>query len=98
MEKRTPHCKLSVAQALAGSGRVQVTFSALAGSAASGLDFDCVVKLVQALGPADFRKSTTLHADRRSWQDVYHATTEAGVIDLKLALVNEVVIVSFREM
>lgn len=57
MEKSTPHCKLQVVKALVASGQVRSTFSALAGAAALGLDFDGIVAVVMALTTADFYKS-----------------------------------------
>jgi motility quorum-sensing regulator/GCU-specific mRNA interferase toxin len=98
MEKRTPHCKLSTVHALAGMGKVEATFSALVGGAALGFDFHGIVEVVKSLVPADFHKSMTTYADHRIWQDVYHAATDAGVVYLKLTVVNEVLIVSFKEM
>jgi len=43
MEKRTPHCRLSVVIALVEAGQVRATFTALTGGAALGLDFDGMV-------------------------------------------------------
>jgi motility quorum-sensing regulator/GCU-specific mRNA interferase toxin len=39
MEKRSPHCQLSIIKALTEEGKVRYTFSALAGGAALGLIF-----------------------------------------------------------
>jgi motility quorum-sensing regulator/GCU-specific mRNA interferase toxin len=65
MEKRTPHCKLSVIKAMIEEGKVRSTQSALAGAAALGLDFGGMVAVVRELTPADFYKSMTTHADHR---------------------------------
>ena len=48
MEKRTPHCKLAVAKAMAAAGKVRVTVSALAGGAALGFGFGAIVGVVAA--------------------------------------------------
>lgn len=40
---------------------------------------------------------TTL-ADHRVWQDVYQVSTGAGDVYVKLTVVNELVIVSFKEL
>ena len=98
MEKNTPHCKLPVVKALLASGQVRSTFSALAGGAALGLDFNGIVAVVQALTPADFYKSMTTHADHRVWQDVYRPTTSVGEVYLKLTVIDDVLIVSFKEL
>lgn len=83
---------------LVASGHVRSTFSALASGAALGFDFDGIVAVVMSLTPADFYKSMTTHADHRVWQDVYRPTTPAGEIYLKLTVVDDVLIVSFKEL
>jgi motility quorum-sensing regulator/GCU-specific mRNA interferase toxin len=98
MEKRTPHCKLSAIKALIQAGKVQITFSALAGGAALGLDADGIVGVVMALTPRDFYKSMTTLADHRIWQDVYRPATSAGAAYLKLTVADDVLIVSFKEL
>jgi motility quorum-sensing regulator / GCU-specific mRNA interferase toxin len=60
-----------------------------------------MLAVVRALTTADFYKSMTTHADHRVWQDVYHprATTPVGETDLyiKLTVIDDVLIVSFKE-
>lgn len=97
MEKWTPHCKLSVVKSLVMAGRIRATFSAVAGGAALGLDFEGMVGVVKALTPRDFYKSMTTHADHRIWQDVYRPMTVVGEVYLKLTVVDDVLIVSFKE-
>lgn len=98
MEKRTPHCKLSVVKALAEAGKVKATLTALAGGAALGLDFNGMLKVVMALTSRDFHKSMTAYADHRIWQDVYRPVTEVGEVYLKLTVISDVLIVSFKEL
>ncbi len=98
MERRTPHCKLSVIKTLLAAGRVRSTVSALAGGAALGYNFAGIVAIVEALTPKDFYKSMTTHADHRVWQDVYRPSTPAGDVYLKLTVINDVLIVSFKEL
>ncbi len=98
MEKRSPHCQLSAVKKLIGQGKVRCTFSALSGGAALGFDFDAIVAVILALTPTDFYKSMTTHADHTVWQDVYRPTTNAGEVYLKLTVINEVLIVSFKEL
>ena len=98
MEKRSAHYPLSVIKTLADAGRVRSTFSALSGAAALGLDFDGMVSVVLALTPKDFFKSMTTHADHRIWQDVYRPSTAVGEVYLKLTVVQDVLIVSFKEL
>jgi motility quorum-sensing regulator/GCU-specific mRNA interferase toxin len=98
MEKKIPHCRLSLIRKLIDAGHVRSTFSALAGAAALGLDFDGMVDIVQRLTPDDFYKSMTTNADHRIWQDVYRPVTSAGRVYLKLTVVQDVLIVSFKEL
>jgi motility quorum-sensing regulator/GCU-specific mRNA interferase toxin len=98
MEKQTPHCKLSVVKAMIDEGNVRTTKAAREGGAALGMDFDSMIAVVMTLTTADFYKSMTTHADHRIWQDVYRPTTPMGEIYLKLTVIDEVLIVSFKEL
>jgi motility quorum-sensing regulator / GCU-specific mRNA interferase toxin len=99
MEKGTPHCNLSVVKTLIQAGRVRTTISALAGGAALGLSVQDMIGVVLALTPKDFYKSMTLHADHTVWQDVYRPTTSSsGEVYLKLTVIDDVLIVSFKEL
>jgi motility quorum-sensing regulator/GCU-specific mRNA interferase toxin len=98
MEKRTPHRPLSIVKLLIQQGKVRSTFSALAGGAALGFDFNGMLAVVLALTPKDFYKSMTTHADHRIWQDVYRPTANAGEVYLKLTVIDDVLIVSFKEL
>ena len=98
MEKQTPHCKLSVVIAMIDEGNVRTTKAAREGGAALGMDFDSMIAVVMTLTTADFYKSMTTHTDHRMWQDVYRPTTPMGEIYLKLTVIDEVLIVSFKEL
>lgn len=98
MEKFTPHCKLAIVKALVGAGQVRTTRTAREGAVALGLDLDGMLAVIQALTTADFYKSMTTHADHRAWQDVYRPTTGVGAVYLKLTVIDEVLIVSFKEL
>ncbi len=98
MEKRTPHCPLSVVKTLIEAGKVRTTQSARSGAAALDLDYRGMLAVIQALTPGDFYKSMTTHADHRLWQDVYRPTTEVSDIYLKLTVIDDVLIVSFKEL
>ena len=98
MEKNTPHCKLPVVKALITAGKVRTTFSALAGGATLGFDLEGILEVIMALTSSDFHKSMTTNADHRIWQDVYRPTTSAGEIYLKLTVIDDVLIVSFKEL
>jgi motility quorum-sensing regulator/GCU-specific mRNA interferase toxin len=98
MEKRTPHCPLNVVKALIDAGKVRTTQSARVGAAALDLDFHAMLAVVRELTPGDFYKSMTTHADHHVWQDVYRPTTTVGDVYLKLTVVDDVLIVSFKEL
>lgn len=63
-----------------------------------GFDADGIVGVVMALTSKDFYKSMTTHADHRTWQDVYRPATSAGEVYLKLTAVDDVLVVSFKEL
>ena len=97
MEKSTPHCKLTVVKAMVKAGQVRTTKAAREGGVALGFDFDAMLAVLLALKRNDFYKSMTSHADHRVWQDVYRPTTLVGNVYLKLTVIDDVLIVSFKE-
>ncbi len=98
MEKRTPHCELSRVRVLIHAGKVRTTHTARVGAVALGFDYLGMLTVVLTLEPADFYKSMTTHADHRIWQDVYRPKTQAGDVYLKLTVIDDVLIVSFKEL
>ena len=98
MEKRTPHCKLTVVKTLVDAGKVRTTNAARTGANELGLAFSDMLDVVMALTSADFYKSMTTHADHTVWQDVYRPSTQAGDVYLKLTVIDDVLIVSFKEL
>lgn len=98
MEKHRPHCKLRVVHDLVGAGKVQITATAYAGAAELDMDGQDIAAVVLALTPGDFYKSMTTHADHTIWQDVYRPRTRVGDVYLKLTVVDDVLVVSFKEL
>jgi len=98
MEKSTPHCKLTVVKAFVDAGKVRATHSARVGAAALGLELSDMLAVLMALQPTDFYKSMTTHADHTIWQDVYRPSTQVGDVYLKLTVIDDVLIVSFKEL
>jgi len=80
------------------SGKVRMTASAVAGGELVGFDSAAIIDVVMATTPTDFHKSMTTHADHRIWQDVYRPATSAGDVYLKLTVIDDVLIVSFKEL
>jgi len=95
-----PHCKLPVVKALVAAGQVRATANAYVGARELGIDdLTGMCAVILALAPTDFYKSMTTHADHRIWQDVYHASVGGGELAyLKLTVMDEVLIVSFKEL
>ena len=95
MVKRTPHSRLVVIKNLFAAGKVRATVSALA---ALGFGFEEIIGVVAAITPRDFYKSMTTQTDHRIWQDVYRPKTPAGDVYIKLTVIDDVLIVSFKEL
>jgi motility quorum-sensing regulator / GCU-specific mRNA interferase toxin len=98
MEKRTPHCALHQVKALVEAGKVRPTHTARTTAALLGFDFEGMIAVVASLTMKDFYKSMTTYADHRIWQDEYHPQTSAGPIYLKLTVIEDVLIISFKEL
>ena len=100
MEKRTPHCQLPAVKALIKDGKVKATACAFSGARELGIDdLAGMCSVVMTLTSTDFYKSMTTHADHRIWQDLYHAkTANRADVYLKLTVIDDVLIVSFKEL
>jgi motility quorum-sensing regulator/GCU-specific mRNA interferase toxin len=100
MEKSTAHCKLSAVKTLVKAGNVRATASAYIGARELGIfDLAGMCNVVLTLTSADFYKSMTTHADHRIWQDVYRTkTANEDQLYLKLTVLDDVLIVSFKEL
>jgi len=98
MEKRTPHCNLPRIKQFVDEGKVRTTHSARVGAVALGLDYSGMLAVVMALKPTDFYKSMTTQADHTIWQDVYRPKTPVGDVYMKLTVVDDLLIVSFKEL
>ncbi len=98
MEKKVAHYPLATIKSLIDRGLIKSTKTALEGAAALGLSFEDMEEIVKSLEPRDFYKSMTSRADHTVWQDVYHFPSNAGDIYIKLSVVEEVLIVSFKEL
>ena len=98
MEKHTPHCRLPVIRALIEAGKVKTTASALADAASLNIDLEGMISIVKTLTTADFYKSMTTYNNNLVWQDVYRPRTLSGRLYVKLTVIDDVVIVSFKEL
>ena len=99
MEKRTPHCNLSVVKALVEAGKVRATASAFNGARDLGINnLTGMCEVIMTLTSTNFYKSMTTHADHRIWQDVYHVQIAENEVYLKLTVIDDALIVSFKEL
>lgn len=82
------------------AGQVRATASAFNGARELGInDLAGICAVVLALNSSNFYKSMTTHADHRVWQDVYRTKTARGdEVYLKLTVIDDVLIVSFKEL
>jgi motility quorum-sensing regulator/GCU-specific mRNA interferase toxin len=74
--------------------------TAYQGARALGIDdLDGMCQVVLRLAPRDFHKSMTTHADHRLWQDVYRTRLLSGrMVYLKLTVIDDLLVVSFKEL
>lgn len=63
-----------------------------------GIDFQGMLAVISALQASDFYKSMTTHANHTIWQDVYRTSSPLGEVYLKLTVVDDLLVVSFKEL
>lgn len=97
MEKRRAHYPLATVKQLIEKGRVRFTMTAVAGGAAMGFDAVEMLNVVSSLTNRNLFKSMTSHADHTVWHDVYHVAVRRRLVYLKLTIVEDLLIVSFKE-
>jgi motility quorum-sensing regulator/GCU-specific mRNA interferase toxin len=98
IEKKIAHFLLGDVKAMVKHNRVSATKTALAGAAALGFDFAAMKEIINNLETTDLYKSMTSQSDHTLWQDVYHISSQAGDIYLKLSVIDDLLIVSFKEL
>ena len=97
MQKRKAHYPLATVKRLIAEGRVSFTISAVAGGTAMGFAADEMLDVVSSLMSRNLYKSMTSRANYKVWHDVYHIDTRRGVVYLKLTIVDDLLIISFKE-
>jgi motility quorum-sensing regulator/GCU-specific mRNA interferase toxin len=97
MEKRTPHTQLSVVKAHIESGKVRITKTALVTSGQIGCYYDDILEVISRLERKDFYKSMTAYSDGTIWHEVYRPNTKFGNLYLKLIVIDDLLVVSFKE-
>lgn len=99
-EKRKPTYDLEAFKAaFASVDTLHVTGTALQSAAALGFGRREIVATLQTMRRSHFYKSMTAYADHRTWQDVYHVPSEAGLLYVKFTadVVTEFLLLSFKE-
>ncbi|MDC0360590.1 type II toxin-antitoxin system MqsR family toxin [Alphaproteobacteria bacterium] len=100
MEKRKPSFDLErIKSAFASIDDLNVTGSAVRSAAKLGFGRLEIVQTIQNMQRRQFIKSMTLYNNHRIWQDVYHVTSEAGMLYVKFTegVISEFLLLSFKE-
>ena len=100
MEKRKPTYDLEAFKAAFSSpSKLSLTGTALRSAAELGFGAAEIVGVIQTMQRSQFYKSMTAYSDHTSWQDVYHAQSQAGVLYVKFTAdaVTEFKLLSFKE-
>ena len=79
-------------------GCVYPTKTALKSAAALGFTVSDMLYVIESLEVSDLYKSMTSHKKNSIWHDVYHYPAEEGNLYIKLQIVRDVVIISFKEL
>jgi len=99
-EKRKPTYDIDAIKAVfATVDKLNVTGSALRGAASLGFGRSEIVAVIQTIERRHFYKSMTSHANHRVWQDVYHVSSEQGILYVKFTAdaVTAFLLLSFKE-
>lgn len=98
MEKNKPSCPLATVKALIEAGKYRITFIALQTGGQLGFDRDGIIAEVLKLEMSEFYKSMTTYKDHKVWQDVYRHKSDVGMLYIKLTTIDDVLVVSFKEL
>ena len=98
MDKPRPTYDVEAFKSAVAEGRADFTQSAVSGARALGYGLAEMKAAIAAMTRRQFYKSMTSLADHRVWQDVYRPVTSAGKVYLKLTVMEDVLIVSFKEL
>lgn len=98
MEKHSPHCPLNTVKELVEAGKVRATATAVQCARQLGFRGDAMFEEILKLERSEFYKSMTTYENHKVWQDVYRHNCRAGMLYIKLTVLNDVLIVSFKEL
>lgn len=97
MEKRVAHYSMDSIKELIRQQKYFVTNSARMGYIELGLEDEDALGVVLSLTPKNFYKSMTSHHDSKVWQDVYHSSFGNIQLYIKLQVVENAIIIAFKE-
>lgn len=80
------------------AGRLRMTATARSSARMLGFGKAEVAAEILALKIDEFYKSMTTYNDHRIWQDVYRHQSRAGMLYVKLTVIDDVLVVSFKEL
>ncbi len=98
MEKSKPHCPLSTVKSLVRAGKLHLTVTAQTDAARLGFTRQSVAEEILRLERQEFYKSMTTYRNSAVWQDVYRHSSRAGMLYIKLTVIEDVLVVSFKEL
>lgn len=98
MEKLTPHCPLSTIKKFVSAGKVRATASAAQCARRLGFSPKAMFAELLNLDREEFYKSMTTYHNHTVWQDVYRHASPAGMLYIKLTVIDDVLVVSFKEL
>jgi len=98
MEKMTPHCPLNTVKELVKAGKVRATATAVQSARQMGFRPQAMFAELLNLERGEFYKSMTSYNNHTIWQDVYRHASPAGMIYIKLTVLDGVLVVSFKEL
>jgi motility quorum-sensing regulator/GCU-specific mRNA interferase toxin len=97
MEKKRPHYNLTTIQEFIKEKKYFITKTAYKGAFALNFDEDDILNAVINLTNNNFYKSMTTNTDHKKWQDVYYLTYKSVKLYIKLQLIDEAIVISFKE-
>lgn len=98
MEKHSPHCPLSKVKELVKAGKARATATAVQCARRLGFGGDAMFEEILTLERGEFHKSMTTYENHAVWQDVYRHASRVGMLYVKLTVLGDVLIVSFKEL
>ncbi len=97
MEKKKAHYDLDAIKKLIRNNKYKITNSARVNYLRLGFCDDRALEIVLSLNGKDLHKSMTSYHNNKIWQDVYIKIEENLKIYIKLQIVEEAIIISFKE-